>query len=405
MTSTKNMICTESPYSSPILKINFVNFDGGKNFIFTHRDILLRAPAFSTLVLELYNNNNTLTACPELMGISFNTFNVIYHYLNTGRYQCLKPLGGTDADRWLHGFETALDVHRSATNINLPSLRDLACVELAKISTNMSLESIFRAMGELKVTLADFPTLATCIKTREMHAKEQRSRQEANTALSTHQPPDPRVQRALEDAKRREIEKFEFKEHRNHMERLGAAMGCFADNPMKLTTAASDRLATTRAFAEAGKAGSEEKLQQTGETSDKERTWAITDEAPLISSRKTRQPLQGRERDDRAVQSRNASSRGGDLSQSVYQLPPTRSHNFTAVNTTKSSTEDTPVADTDGPHPVAPRDENTVSDDWDILSPTEVSEEEDFDLRSLAISRLNASNKRKSDTAKDNDKQ
>ncbi|CAJ0550264.1 Ff.00g101940.m01.CDS01 [Fusarium sp. VM40] len=299
MTSTKNMTCPESPYSSPILKINF---DGGKNVIFTHRDILLRVPAFSALVLELYNNNNALTTCPELMGISFKTFHVLYHYLNTGQYQSLKPLGATDADRWLHGFETALDVHRFATNINLPSLRDLACVELAKNSNNMNQESIFRAMGELKVTLADFPTLAACIKTREMYAKKQQARQEANTALSTHQSPDPRVQKALEDAKRRVIENG-FEEDRNNMEALDAVMKCFADRTRKLDT-----------------------------------------------------------------------------------------------------TEDTPVADTDGPHPVTSRDVNTVSDDWDILSPTEVSEEEDFDLKSLAISCLNASNKRKLDPSKDNDK-
>lgn len=382
-----------------------INFDGGKNVIFTHRDILLRAPAFSALVLELYNNNNALTTCPELMGISFKTFHVLYHYLNTGQYQSLKPLGATDADRWLHGFETALDVHRFATNVNLPSLRDLACLELINNSDNMGLESIFRAMGGSKVTLADFPALAAYIKIREMDPKEQQDRQGAGGVLSTHQFFDPRVQKELEDARRREIEEFEFKEHRNHLERLDAAMRCFADNPMKLTTAALDRLATTRAFAEAGKAGSEEKLQQTGETSDKERSWAITGEVPRTSSRNKRQPLQGRELYDRAVQARNASSRGGDLNKGVYQLPPTRPHDFTAANTTKSSTEDTPVADTNGPHPVAPRDVNTMSNDWDILSPTEVSEEEDFDLRSLAISCLNASNKRKSDASKDNDKQ
>lgn len=380
-----------------------INFDGGKNVIFTHRDILLRAPVFSALVLELYNNNNALTTCPELVGISFKTFHVLYHYLNTGQYQSLKPLGATDADRWLHGFETALDVHRFATNVNLPSLRELACLELINNSDNMSLESIFRAMGGLKVTLADFPALAAYIKIREMDPKEQQARQEANTALSTHQSPDPRVQKALEDAKRREIEKG-FEEHRNHMEGLDAVMKCFADNPMKLTTADLDRLAATRAFAEAGKAGSEEKLQQTGETSDKERSWVITGEVPRISSRKTRQPLQGREFYNRAVQARNASSRGGDLNKGVYQLLPTRPHDFTAVNTTKSSTEDAPIADTNGPHPVVPRDVNTVSDDWDILSPTEVSEEEDFDLRSFAISCLNASNKRKSNASKDNDK-
>lgn len=202
----------------------------------------------------------------------------------------------------------------------------------------------------------------------------------------------------------REIEK-EFEEHSNNKERLDASKKRFADHPMKLDTAAFDRLVAKRVSAEAEKAGSEEKPQQTGETSDEERSWAITDEVPRISSRKTRQPLQGRECDDRAVQSRDASSRGGYLNKGVYPLPPTGPHDFTAVNTTKSSTEDTPAADTDGPHPVAPPDVDIVSDDWDILSPTDVSEEEDDDLRSLAISCLNASNKRKSDAAKENDKQ
>lgn len=62
-------------------------------------------------------------------------------------------------------------MHRSATNVNLPSLRDLACVELAKNSVNMSLKSIFRAMGGLKVKLDDFPALAAYIKTGEMHPR------------------------------------------------------------------------------------------------------------------------------------------------------------------------------------------------------------------------------------------
>jgi hypothetical protein len=256
----------------------------------------------------------------------------------------------------LHGFETAIDVHRSATNLNLPSLRDLAYVELARNSVKMSLESVFRAMGELKVKLDDFPALAAYIKAREMHPKEQQARQEADVALSTHHNrlsshqfynhltrSHPRVQKEFDDARRREIEKeFEFEEHRNHMERLDAAKKCFADHPMKLTSAAE-------------KSGSEEKPQQTGKTSD-----------------------------------------------GVYSLSPTGPHDFTAVNTTKPSTEDTPAADTDGPYPEPLPDGKVVSGDWEIVSPTDVPEEEDDDLRTLAISWLKTPNKKKSDASKDN---
>ncbi|KAH7241510.1 hypothetical protein BKA59DRAFT_456103 [Fusarium tricinctum] len=352
MASTRNMPCTDSPYASQILKLNF---EGGK-FLLAHRDILQRAPALSK-------------ACLEPMSISFNTFHVIYHYLYTGQYQSLKPMGGTDADRWLHGFETAIDVHRSATNLNLPSLRNLAYVELARNSVKMSLESIFRAMGELKVKLDDFPALAAYIKAREMHPKEQQARQEADVALSTHHNrlsshqfynhltrSHPRVQKEFDDARRREIEKeFEFEEHRNHMERLDAAKKCFADHPMKLTSAALDRLAAKRASAKAEKSGSEEKPQQTGKTSD-----------------------------------------------GVYSLSPTGPHDFTAVNTTKPSTEDTPAADTDGPYPEPLPDGKVVSGDWEIVSPTDVPEEEDDDLRTLAISWLKTPNKKKSDASKDN---
>jgi hypothetical protein len=280
------------------------------------------------------------------MSIPFNTFHVIYHYLYTGQYQGLKPTGGIDADWWLHGFETAIDVYRSATNLSLPSLRDLAYVELARNSSKMSLESIFRDMGGLKVKLDDFPALAAYIEAREMHLKEQQAGKEADVALSTHQnrPSShqfynyptrhyPRYQKELDDARRRKIEKkFEFEEHRNHMEKPDAAKKCFTDHPMKLNTAALDRLAAKRASAKAEKAGREEKPQQTGETSD-----------------------------------------------GVYRLSPTGPHDFTAVNTTKSSTEDTPTADTDGPYPEPLPDGKVVSDDWKIVSPTDVPEEEEDD--------------------------
>jgi hypothetical protein len=351
-------------------------------------------------VLAACNNTARIT-CAKVTNISFHTCHVIIHYLITGLYQSLEPIGDTDAEKCLYEFETAVDVHRSAMFVNLPSLRDLACRELIKICDNMDLQSIVLAMEELKVSLDDFPQLAAYIKAREMHAKERLAKKEADAPISnlhnkpsSHQfynlpkRPHPSIQKQAEDARMR-IRRRPEEQPRILNDRSYALKKYLAIDPQTTKKAPTDRLVPQTASAEAEKAGSEENLQQKREISANERLWpstgSIQHEIPIGANEfvynKRLPPRWCCKRANRAVPSRDEPCKCKDLYKDVYRLPPM---------------EDTAAASTNDPKPVLPPAVKAVSNDWDVPGYMDESEKSDYS-RTLGNSWHNLADKETSD--------
>ncbi|KAM0247832.1 hypothetical protein ACHAP5_003842 [Fusarium lateritium] len=339
MASERDSRPTLSPYASPIWTLAFQ----GGGTIYAHQDILQTAPGFFEAVLAARNEDGG-SRYGEMTCLSFPTCHVIIHYLITGIYQGLKPLGITDAEKWLEDFEAAVNVYRCAMAVDLPSLGNLAYQELIAICKSLSLPSILQTMEKLKARLDEIPGLISYLRMREMSESGRLAKMESDASPSDphrrsarHQimnlpiRPHSRIQKGTEDPRVRDRKRSKAQRRIKKEKNDVLMMRYLEENTLSPRDSPTDCLTTETDSAESEEAGSEEKSQQEGETSAEEIFWTSRDGTQCV------------------------------LSQNP--MPPTGNNDFITASTTEPPLEGSPAAGSDSPEHLWPPIVKVVSDD------------------------------------------
>ncbi|KAF4984804.1 hypothetical protein FZEAL_95 [Fusarium zealandicum] len=148
-----------SSYEEPICAV-YCNNAGRP--LHVPKDLLRQSPVLdSRLEAKSLSSDNDMH-----LDITSNTGHVLIHFLTTGTYQCLKPLGNTVAEKYASEFTTATRVYVAAESYQLPTLRHLARLEIVALGNKLSLSDLIDIIVRWDMSLATLPGILAYMEAR-----------------------------------------------------------------------------------------------------------------------------------------------------------------------------------------------------------------------------------------------